>query len=116
LARTQELLGRYRVHLIDLVLEHVRAATASGVAAEVGDARQLSWADRSVDAVLDWAQRGELTADVAARLTPVLATGIHDPRLGFTDAYCHTAADLTAEVTSAGSVTCARLRSKGLPG
>jgi hypothetical protein len=41
-------------------------------------------------AVLDWTQRGGLTADVAAKLLPVLSIGIHDPTLGFTDAFFHT--------------------------
>jgi hypothetical protein len=53
-------------------------------------------------AVLDWAQRGGLTADVAAKLLPVLPTGVHDPTLGFTDAFFHTAAQLQQEVAEAG--------------
>ena len=141
------LAGRgYRVHLVDVVLEHARAAAEQGlVTAEVGDARQLSQADASVDAVLllgplyhlvgraeriaalaeahrvlrpggvvlaaaigrfmavlDWAQSGGLTADVAAKLAPVLSTGLHDPTLGFTDAFFHTAAQLEQEVAEAG--------------
>jgi ubiquinone/menaquinone biosynthesis C-methylase UbiE len=130
------LAGRgYRVHLVDVVPEHVRAAAEHGlVTAEVGDARRLTQADTSVDAVLllgllyhlvgraeriavlvearrvlrpggvlfaaaigrfmavlDWAQSGGLTAEVAAKLVPVLSTGVHDPTLGFTDAFFHTA-------------------------
>jgi ubiquinone/menaquinone biosynthesis C-methylase UbiE len=136
----------YRVHLVDVVLEHARAAAEQGlVTAEVGDARQLSQADASVDAVLllgplyhlvgraeriaalaeahrvlrpggvllaaaigrfmavlDWAQSGGLTADVAAKMVPVLSTGVHDPTLGFTDAFFHTAAQLQQEVAEAG--------------
>src|SRR5215211_9253937 len=48
------LAGRgYRVHLVDVVPEHVRAAAEHGlVTAEVGDARRLTQADGSVDAVL----------------------------------------------------------------
>jgi ubiquinone/menaquinone biosynthesis C-methylase UbiE len=53
-------------------------------------------------AVLDWAQRGGVTADVAAELVPVLSTGMHDPTLGFTDAFFHTAAQLQQEVAEAG--------------
>jgi hypothetical protein len=53
-------------------------------------------------AVLDWAQRSGLTADVAAKLLPVLSTGVHDPTLGFTDAFFHTAAQLQQEVAEAG--------------
>jgi ubiquinone/menaquinone biosynthesis C-methylase UbiE len=140
------LAGRgYRVHLVDVVPGHVRAAAEHGlVTAEVGDARRLTQADASVDAVLllgtrylvgraeriaalaearrvlrpggvllaaaigrfmavlDWAQSGGLTADVAAKLVPVLSTGVYDPTLGFTDAFFHTAAQLQQEVAEAG--------------
>jgi ubiquinone/menaquinone biosynthesis C-methylase UbiE len=141
------LAGRgYRVHLVDVVPGHVRAAAEHGlVTAEVGDARRLTQADASVDAVLvlgplyhlvvraeritalaearrvlrpggvlfaaaigrfmavlDWAQSGGLTADVAAKLVPVLSTGVHDPTLGFTDAFFHTGAQLQQEVAEAG--------------
>jgi ubiquinone/menaquinone biosynthesis C-methylase UbiE len=141
------LAGRgYRVHLVDIVPEHVRAAAEQGlVTAEVGDARRLSQADASVDAllllgplyhlvgraerimalaearrvlrpggvllaaaigrfmaVLDWAQTGGLTADIAAKLIPVLSSGRHDPTLGFTDAFFHTAAQLQQEVAEVG--------------
>jgi hypothetical protein len=53
-------------------------------------------------AVLDWAQSGGLTSDVAAKLLPVLSSGVHDPTLGFTDAFFHTAAQLEQEVAEAG--------------
>jgi hypothetical protein len=33
-------------------------------------------------AVLNWAQSGGLTADIAAKLVPVLSTGVHDPNPG----------------------------------
>ena len=52
--------------------------------------------------VLDWAQRGGLTADIPAKLAPVLSTGVHDPTLGFTDAFFHTAPQLQQEVAEAG--------------
>jgi hypothetical protein len=43
----------YRVHLVDVVVEHVRAAAEQGlVTAEVGDARRRTQAAASVDAVL----------------------------------------------------------------
>jgi ubiquinone/menaquinone biosynthesis C-methylase UbiE len=141
------LAGRgYRVHLVDIVPQHVRAAAERGpMTAEVGDARRLTQADASVNAVLlfgplyhlvgrverllalvearrvlrpggvllaaaigrfmavlDWAQSGGLTADVAAKLAPVLSSGVHDPTLGFTDAFFHTAAQLQQEVAEAG--------------
>jgi ubiquinone/menaquinone biosynthesis C-methylase UbiE len=136
----------YSVHLVDLVSEHVRAAAEDGLlTAEVGDARRLTQADASVEAVLllgplyhlvdraeriaalaearrvlrpggvllaaaigrfmavlDWAQSGGLTADIAAKLVPVLYLGVHDPTLGFTDAFFHTAAQLQQEVAEAG--------------
>ena len=136
----------YRVHLVDVVPEHVRAAAEHGLlTAEVGDARRLTQTDASVDAVLllgplyhllvraerlsalvearrvlrpggvllaaaigrfmavlDWAQSGCLTADFAAKLVPVLSSGVHDPTLGFTDAFFHTAAQLRQEVAEAG--------------
>jgi ubiquinone/menaquinone biosynthesis C-methylase UbiE len=141
------LAGRgYRVHLVDVVPGHVRAAAEHGpMTAEVGDARRLTQSDASVDAVLllgplyhlvgraeriaalaearrvlrpggillaaaigrfmavlDWAQRGGLTVDVAAKLAPVMSSGVHDPTLGFTDAFFHTAAQLQDEVAEAG--------------
>jgi hypothetical protein len=52
-------------------------------------------------AELDWTQRGGLTADVAAKLLPVLSIGIHDPTLGFTDAFFHTTAQRQQEVAEA---------------
>lgn len=55
-------------------------------------------------AILDWASHGALTEDVAEKLRPVLKTGVHDPNLGFTDAYFHTAAQLQQEVETAGFV------------
>lgn len=53
-------------------------------------------------AVLDWAASGSLSDEVAGKLRPVLRTGVHDPSLGFTDAFFHTAAQLRHEVESAG--------------
>jgi hypothetical protein len=35
-------------------------------------------------------------------MVPVLSTGVHDPTLGFTDAFFHTAAQLQQEVAEAG--------------
>jgi hypothetical protein len=35
-------------------------------------------------------------------LVPVLSTGVHDPTLGFTDAFFHTADQLQLEVAEAG--------------
>ena len=54
-------------------------------------------------ALLDWGASGQLTEDIAARLTPVLATGDHDPRLGFTDAHFHLPDELRREVEEAGA-------------
>ena len=55
-------------------------------------------------ALMDWTADGELSEDVAARLEPVLATGLHDPALGFTDAFFHTASQLHDEVSRAGFI------------
>jgi hypothetical protein len=43
-------------------------------------------------AVLNWAQSDGLTADVPARLVPLLSTGVHDPTLGFTHPFFPTLA------------------------
>lgn len=140
------LAGRgYRVHLVDIVPRHVRAGAEHGlVTAEVGDARRLTQADASVDAVLllgplytSWLELGgsrrsprhgessgpagscsprpsdgswrsstgrtaAASGGVAAKLVPVLSSGVHDPTLGFTDAFFHTAAQLQREVAEAG--------------
>lgn len=53
-------------------------------------------------ALLDWASSGELNVDVAAKLEFVIATGQHDPSLGFTPAFFHTPAELAAELDTAG--------------
>lgn len=53
-------------------------------------------------ALLDWTASGELTADIAAKLAPVIATGRHDPSLGFTPAFFHTPEGLAAELDAAG--------------
>jgi ubiquinone/menaquinone biosynthesis C-methylase UbiE len=50
----------------------------------------------------EWTAEGALTEPVAAKLRPVLATGVHDATLGFTRAYFHTAAELLDEVSQAG--------------
>lgn len=52
-------------------------------------------------ALLDLAQNTDLSGDVPAKLDKVLATGVHDPTLGFTDAYFHTAAELRHEIETA---------------
>ncbi len=53
-------------------------------------------------ALLDWCATGELSEATLAKLRPVLATGEHDPTLGFTTAYFHTADELADEMRSAG--------------
>jgi ubiquinone/menaquinone biosynthesis C-methylase UbiE len=134
----------YRVHLVDPVERHLRQA-AGVCGTELGDARALSAADASYDAVLllgplyhlteradrlqalrearrvlrpggtlavaaigrhapllDLASTGHLVPDVAETLRPILATGRHDDRLGFTTAYFHTPGELRSEVAAAG--------------
>jgi ubiquinone/menaquinone biosynthesis C-methylase UbiE len=53
-------------------------------------------------ALLDWCAAGELSEETLAKLLPVIATGRHDPSLGFTDAYFHTADELAGELREAG--------------
>lgn len=53
-------------------------------------------------ALLDWASTGELTEDIAARLQAVIATGRHDPSLGFTPAFFHRPEELAGELAIAG--------------
>jgi SAM-dependent methyltransferase len=53
-------------------------------------------------ALLEWAATGGLTESVAAKLKPVVATGTHDPSLGFTTAHFHLPDELRDEVTTAG--------------
>jgi SAM-dependent methyltransferase len=53
-------------------------------------------------ALLDWAATGGLTESIAAKLKPVVATGTHDPSLGFTTAHFHLPDELRDEVTTAG--------------
>lgn len=53
-------------------------------------------------AVVDWAPQGALSDRVAEKLRLGLETGRHDPTLGFTDAYFHTAAERRQEVETAG--------------
>jgi ubiquinone/menaquinone biosynthesis C-methylase UbiE len=53
-------------------------------------------------ALLDWGASGQLTQEIADRLAPVLATGDHDPSLGFTDVHFHLPDELREEVAAAG--------------
>ena len=55
-------------------------------------------------ALLDWGASGKLTDEIAQRLLPVLATGDHDPELGFTDVHFHLPEELREEVAAAGLV------------
>jgi SAM-dependent methyltransferase len=136
----------YQVHLVDPVERHVTEAAATGACTvERGDARDLTAADASYDAVLllgplyhltdpsdrlralrearralrpggpvavaaisrnaplfELAALGRLDEVNRARIGSVLATGRHDPALGFTTAYFHTVDGLRAEMTDAG--------------
>jgi hypothetical protein len=57
-----------------------------------------------------------LTAEIAAKLVPVLSTGVHDPTLGFTDAFFRTTAQLQLEVAEAGFADVLVLGIEGRPG
>jgi ubiquinone/menaquinone biosynthesis C-methylase UbiE len=52
--------------------------------------------------LLELAALGRLDEANSARIGSVLATGHHDPALGFTTAYFHTVEELRAEMTGAG--------------
>lgn len=52
--------------------------------------------------LLDAAALGQLDARTMPMLHEVIATGLHDPRLGFTTAYFHLPAELDEEFRSAG--------------
>jgi hypothetical protein len=52
--------------------------------------------------LLDFAATARLTPAVAEDARPVLASGRHDGRLGFTTSYFHTAEELGSEVVDAG--------------
>lgn len=54
--------------------------------------------------LLDFAGRGLLTPQRLASITTTLATGVHDPALGFTDAWFHRVEDLEPELHDAGLV------------
>jgi ubiquinone/menaquinone biosynthesis C-methylase UbiE len=76
------------------LVEAVRVLRPSGVLMVAAISRFM--------ALLDWGASGQLTQEIADRLTPVLATGEHDPTLGFTDAHFHLPEELRREVEEAG--------------
>lgn len=136
----------YRVHVVDLVPEHVAVAAAlPGVTAAVGDARSLVEPDGQADAtlllgplyhlvdradriralreaarvtapggvvaaaaisrhapLLDWGARDKIDDASEPLLREIVATGRHDPRLGFTTAYFHRVDELADEMREAG--------------
>jgi SAM-dependent methyltransferase len=53
-------------------------------------------------ALIDYAARGWLDDEASRRLEPVVASGRHDPSLGFTEAYFHTPGELAGELVEAG--------------
>ena len=52
--------------------------------------------------LLDYATQGRLDAAAVETVRGVIATGRHDPRLGFTTAYFHLPSELAEEVSAAG--------------
>src|SRR5215211_1194395 len=52
--------------------------------------------ERDLDHALAEVRRDLIRQIEEAELLPVLSTGVHDPTLGFTDAFFHTAAQLAA--------------------
>lgn len=87
-------------HLVDpkdrrtALLEAVRVLRPGGLLMAAAISRFM--------ALLDWGAAGQLTEAIAARLVPVLATGDHDPSLGFTDVHFHLPEELREEVAAAG--------------
>ena len=74
--------------------EALRVVRPGGVVAAAVIVRRAS--------LLDYAASGRLDEESLARITVTLRTGVHDPTLGFTDAYFHTADELRSEVAQAG--------------
>jgi SAM-dependent methyltransferase len=76
--------------------EALRVVRPGGVVAAAVILRRAS--------LLDFASMGRLDEENLARIAMTLRTGEHDPVLGFTDAYFHTAGELRTELDEAGLV------------
>ncbi|MCA1711597.1 MAG: class I SAM-dependent methyltransferase [Actinobacteria bacterium] len=76
------------------LLEAVRVLRPGGVLMAAAISRFM--------ALLDWGAAGDLSDDIAQRLRPVIATGDHDPELGFTHVHFHLPDELRNEVAAAG--------------
>lgn len=77
------------------LLEALRVLRPSGILMAAAISRFM--------ALLDWGASGRLTEEIASRLEPVMATGDHDPSLGFTDVHFHLPDELLEEVAGAGA-------------
>lgn len=53
-------------------------------------------------ALIDIAATSHWDDDIAARLSAIVDTGVHDPAVGFTTSWCHTPGQLEREVSTAG--------------
>jgi hypothetical protein len=94
-ARTQEILRRHlpdRTDRLQALREARRVLRPGGLMAAAVISRN--------SALLDLAVTDRLGSDTVMRA--ILDNGHHDPALGFTTAYFHTAEELTSEVTEAG--------------
>jgi SAM-dependent methyltransferase len=76
--------------------EALRVVRPGGVVAAAVILRRAS--------LLDYASMGRLDEENLSRIEATLRTGEHDPALGFTDAYFHTADELRTELDEAGLV------------
>lgn len=83
-----------REQRVRAVVEARRVARPGGVVVAAAISRYA--------ALLDTGARGRLDAEALGRATDVVATGWHDPRLGFTTAYFHRPEELAGELTEAG--------------
>ncbi|HYZ52138.1 MAG TPA: methyltransferase domain-containing protein [Streptosporangiaceae bacterium] len=80
--------------------DRVRALREAGRAARPGGVVVAAAISRNA-ALMDMTQQGRVTAATLPGLLTAYATGVHDPRAGFTTAYFHRPDELAAEFAAA---------------